>query len=147
MTDQWHEDHLDKEMRVNLLEALHQWHMAGNPDAQERLVEELLEERKRRAASRIWRSKDGRETDYEDLERDHLLNILMFLRRTTKEHIDELTQEDGVKVEWTEAWENNKPPEWEGLMAEAKSRGGMIAVAASHIEEGMDEDMLRGNVL
>jgi hypothetical protein len=144
MTDQWLEDHLDAEVHANLMGFLQQWHLAGDD---EDALERLLEERKRRAASRIWRSKDGRETDYEDLERDHLLNILMFLRRTTKEHIEVMTQEDGVKVEWAEAWENNKPPEWEGLMEEAKTRGGMIAIAAHHIEEGMDEDMLRGNVL
>ena len=125
-------------------QALDQWHLAGEEGRDEAAY---ATERKRLADARIWVGGDGTETLYKDLERDHFLNILMFVRRTTMDGIKEETQEEEVRVDLREAWRNNKPVEWEGLLEEARRRGGIVASAAGHIDSGMDDQIIRENAM
>ena len=108
-----------------------QWHLAGEEGRDEAAYEK---ERKALADRRIWVGADLKEVPYKDLERDHFLNILMFVRRKTMDDIKMETSEEDVAVDLREAWRNNKPVEWEGLMEEARNRGGMVAIAAPPIE-------------
>jgi hypothetical protein len=121
-----------------------QWHLAGGEGRDEAAYQK---ERKALADARIWVGGDGKRTPYKDLGRGHFLNILMFVRRKTMDDIKEETQEEDVQVDLRDAWANNKPVEWEGLMEEARNRGGMVSIAARHIDNGMAEMLLRENVM
>jgi hypothetical protein len=93
--------------------------------------------------SLVWRTKDGIDIAYSDLENRHLLNILLMVRRIEHQAFLQETDAAGVEVSWAETWANSKPVEWAGLFDEAKRRGGMVSLAAQRIEEGMDEDLFR----
>ena len=134
IADDMIEQMIDDEMR--------QWHLAGDGD-----FDTWKEEEGALAKAKLWRGADGKETPYTALEKGHFLNILMFMRRKTMGEIQEETKDEDVAVDLSDAWANNKPPCWEGLMEEARNRGGMVAVAAHHIDNGMDEKLIRENAM
>jgi hypothetical protein len=133
----------DDEIMWQMLQ-MEQWHLAGEENRDEAAYQK---ERKALADARIWVGADGKETPYKDLERDHFLNILMFIRRKTMDDIKAETRDEEVAVDLMDAWNNNKPLEWEGLMEEARNRGGIVSVAASHIDNGMGDNLIRENVM
>ena len=105
--------------------------------------EDRLKNRKALADSKTWKSKDGREIAYADLDKYHLINILLFLRRATQISVEFAAEHEGVWVDQEEAWQKNKPLEWDGLVEEARTRGGLLSVVADRIEEGMNEVLIR----
>lgn len=125
-------------------------------DQADRLVEELWyvaesgepiqDDRQQLVGSQIWRSSDGTETPYTKLEKSHLLNILLFLRDTRLRDLQKEATKAGVLISPEDLWENNKPVEWFDLFEEAERRGGMVALAAQRIDDGMAAELIRTNV-
>jgi hypothetical protein len=105
-----------------------------------------LDDREVQAEMKVWTTQDGRRIAYCDLTDKHLINLLFFLRRNAMERAAEETKRAGVYVEEDDAWQQAKPPAWDGLIDEGKSRGGKMALAAARIDEGMSESLFRSMV-
>jgi len=105
-----------------------------------------IDDQEIQAENKMWTAQDGRRIPYSELEDGHLLNLLLFLRRTSLQRAAEETKQAGVSVSETEAWKACKPPAWEGLVAEGMSRNGMTGLAAERIDEGIPENLLRSMV-
>ena len=130
----WEEEAMSSEMAF-----IGTW-LQAKPGAKPLDDQEVLAELK------VWQAQDGRRIPYPDLEDGHLLNLLLFLRRTALQRAAEETKKAGVLVTETEAWKACKPEAWDGLVAEGVSRGGMVGMAAERIDEGIPENLLRSMV-
>lgn len=130
----WEEEALSSEMAF-----IGNW-LQANPNAKP------LDDQEVQAEMKVWTAQDGRRIPYAELEDGHLLNLLLFLRRTSLQRAAEETKQAGVSVSETEAWKACKPPSWEGLVAEGMSRNGMVGLAAERIDEGFPENLLRSMV-
>ena len=107
----------------------------------------VLHDREKRADARIWLCRDGREIAYDKLGDRHLVNILMWLRRRAQSEAEKEAESLHLKLA-ADGWRACMPPEWENLVEEGYSRGGMIANAMSLIDSGhaLDEDLIRNAI-
>jgi hypothetical protein len=88
-----------------------------------------LRDSRARALNRVWRTKEGGDLRYDQIDSAHLVNILLLLRRKSQETAQHAASKVHLLLGPT-GWRLRKHPAWDGLIEEAKRRGPkMIAVA------------------
>lgn len=104
-----------------------------------------LEDRARR---RVWLPKDvDDEIPYGELRGAHLVNILLMLRRSAQKKAQAAADLEHLEL-GPGGWRIRRHPQWDGLVAEARSRGGQVAAAADLIDSDrrLDEAIIRAGV-
>lgn len=92
---------------------------------------------------RIWVTRDGRQIPYGEMDPAHLLNTLLWIRRNAQRKAEKAALEAGVELT-SSGWRIRRPPEWDGLLEEARRRGGEVRrIAESVLEDDYDEFELR----
>lgn len=92
---------------------------------------------------RTWVTLDGREIPYAEMDPAHLLNTLMWIRRRAQEKAEEAALKEGAVLTQS-GWKTRKPHEWDGLLEEARRRGGEIRrISEKILEDDYDEVLLR----
>jgi hypothetical protein len=89
--------------------------------------------------ARVWRTKEGRDIPYSQLDSGHLLNILMWLRRRSLEKAQDVAHRDGVRL-GPDGWRARKAPDFDGLLEEARRRRGRVMEVAELIASGKEID-------
>lgn len=101
-----------------------------------------------RARRRVWLPKDqATEIPYAALQDSHLANILLMLRRLAQQKAQMAA--DALHLDLgPSGWLLRKHPQWDGLVEEAKRRGGQVASAAQLIDsrDPVDADAIRAAV-
>lgn len=100
--------------------------------------------RRRLPEERIWRTKEGDEIPYAQLDPGHLINILLWLRRRSLEKAQEVARRDGV-VLGPDGWLARKAPDFDGLLEEARRRRGRVLEVAELIasRKPVDEEAVK----
>lgn len=108
-----------------------------HPDPKKRLeeiAEEKREKARRRAMRRVWRTKEGDEIPYSNIDNKHLVNILLMLRRSSQEKAEKEASTLGLELVDDNGWKACKPAAWDGLVEELESRGDWFGKAIELIE-------------
>ena len=104
---------------------------------------QVKEDRARAAKKGAWITKGGDFVPYPNLKADHIVNILLQLRRKAKENAEEEASTLGLEL-GPDGWKACKPDEWEGLLQELKSRGGILELTAELLEDDVfNEETIR----
>lgn len=104
---------------------------------------EMKEDSARRAKEGVWKTKKGDSVPYANLKSDHLVNILLQLRRSAKESAESEASTLSLRL-GPDGWKACKPDAWDGLLHELRSRGGILVTAADLLEDNVfNEETIR----
>lgn len=105
---------------------------------------EHTKERLARFEKKIWKTGQGKEIPYGEIEDGHLLNILMWMRRKAHQCAWEKQMLFPTPRQLVD-WKDFVPPEWDALIAEAMGRNPKLALAAANVNQVslIDEKELR----
>lgn len=117
-----------------------------HPNPKERIqerIQEMKEGQARRAKAGVWKTGKGDSVPYQNLKSDHLVNILLQLRRSAKESAESEASTLGLRL-GPDGWKACKPDAWDGLLHELRSRGGILVTAADLLEDNVfNEETIR----
>jgi len=110
-----------------------------NPKQQ---IQQWHEDRARATKRGEWMTKDGT-VPFPNLANDHLVNILLMLRRQAQDKAEAEALELDLEL-GSDGWKACKPDEWDGLLSELKSRGGILELTAELLEDDVfNEETIR----
>jgi hypothetical protein len=96
-------------------------------------LDQVQNQRRLRAARRVWRTEKGEEIAYSHLHILHVVHILIMLRRHAQAKVKAITAKDGF-APGPDGFRALKPQEWEVMLNELCSRGVRAAWAADLID-------------